>query len=632
MFRIRHVCFAAALLAVATFPVSADTLWVDVAYPGCPGSGTALDPFCSIQAAVDAASSFDTLAVRPGTYVENVWISDKVLTLVGRGGAAVTTIQGWQELPTVTVLGALSAGTEIRGFTITGGKGLVLGGTAFNTDLAGAGIHAGADVTIRNNVIENNVFSTSLTYTWNGVGGGIAVLGATALIEGNVIRSNSCTDGCGIYYAGGDDGEIRGNTVEDHLQASSRGGGLVIDGCAPWVVDNLIRNNVASVGAGLAIGFGAAPLVEGNSIVDNYTDEDEGGGVLIFDSAPELRGNTITGNSSASLGGGIYAQNSASVIVDNLIEGNHASTDGGGIWTQGDARIEGNVIADNVTFGRTGGMTAYGSPTIVRNVIRDHGASGLTLGGGAPVVTDNLILRNRTGIDRAFGVIRRNTVAENAYDGITVEDGATPLIESCIVWGNGASPTSEIFVFSGAPSVSFCDVRGGHAGTGNIGLDPMFLDEPGDDYRLAPGSACIDAGDPADVFCGLDVGDHPRRLDGSLNGQHVMDMGAHEFGHIYLDASLSPTALTVATSGTPGLPVVMIVALQPGMACFSAYGPLLFDPSAPWVLVGWSSNPHSETLGLAPGVPVPSVVLQALLLTVGGQYGNLSNAELVEAP
>ena len=627
---LRHVCLAVALLAVTAASTHADTIWVDAGNPGCPGSGTSADPFCSIQDAVDAASSSDTVVVLPGTYVENVWISDKALTLVARGGPALTTIEGWQELPTVTVLGDPSAGTVIEGFTIIGGKGLVIGGTAFHTDLAGAGVHIGTDVTVRGNVIQNNAFSTSLTNMWSGFGGGIAVLDGAAVIQGNVVRSNNGTVGCGIYYAGDNEGQIRGNTVENHLQTSGRGGGMVVDGCSPLVIDNVIRNNISTVGAGMAIGFGAAPLVVGNSIVDNHTDEDEGGGVLIVDSAPVLRGNTITGNSSVSWGGGIYTLNSTPVIADNLIEDNWASIDGGGIWAAGAPTIEGNEIVDNFTFGRTGGILASGAPTIARNVIRDHEAAGITIGSGTPVVTDNLILRNATGIDRAFGAVLRNTVVDNVFDGITIEDGASPLIESCIVWGNGPTPANEIFVFSGTPTVCFSDVRGGHAGAGNIAFDPGFVDAAGGDYRLAPGSPCIDAGDPTDSTCGLGVAGHPRRLDGLLDGPLFVDMGAHEFGHVYLDVELSSTSLTVETTGTAGLPVFMVHALVPDIACISSYGPVLFDLTAPWTLIGWGQNPTLTVLALPPVIPIPSIVLQALVLTSGGQFGNLSNAKLVE--
>src|SRR5688572_13651893 len=45
--------------------------------------GSALRPFTSVQAAVNAAPANDTISVAAGTYTENVTIPDKGLTLLG---------------------------------------------------------------------------------------------------------------------------------------------------------------------------------------------------------------------------------------------------------------------------------------------------------------------------------------------------------------------------------------------------------------------------------------------------------------------------------------------------------------------------------------------------------------------
>ena len=61
--------FSLVAAIVLASPVSAQTIWYvdDDACPG-PGSGTTGDPFCSIQTAVNAASSGDTIVVAAGTY------------------------------------------------------------------------------------------------------------------------------------------------------------------------------------------------------------------------------------------------------------------------------------------------------------------------------------------------------------------------------------------------------------------------------------------------------------------------------------------------------------------------------------------------------------------------------------
>ena len=56
------------LVLVASGPASAQTTWHvdDDCIP--PGTGAELDPFCTIQEGVDAASDADTVLVAPGIY------------------------------------------------------------------------------------------------------------------------------------------------------------------------------------------------------------------------------------------------------------------------------------------------------------------------------------------------------------------------------------------------------------------------------------------------------------------------------------------------------------------------------------------------------------------------------------
>ncbi len=109
--------------------------------------------------------------------------------------------------------------------------------------------------------------------------------------------------------------------------------------------------------------------------------------------------------------------------------------------------------------------------------------------------------------------------AHNVGGAIHIED-TTPMIVNSILWGN--SP-DEIF---GTPLVTYSDVQGGWAGTGNINVDPLFRDPEFDDYYLM----WTECADPTDSPC-IDAG-HPDSSDVLLDCFHGLgtaycDMGAY---------------------------------------------------------------------------------------------------------
>jgi predicted outer membrane repeat protein len=85
-----------------------------------------------------------------------------------------------------------------------------------------------------------------------------------------------------------------------------------------------------------------------------------------------------------------------------------------------------------------------------------------------------------------------------------------PTITNCIFWGD---LPDEMFMSGGSPVVSYCNVKDGWLGEGNIDADPLFADPENGDYHLKSQagrwdsisqvwvqddvtSPCIDAGDP----------------------------------------------------------------------------------------------------------------------------------------
>jgi len=128
--------------------------------------------------------------------------------------------------------------------------------------------------------------------------------------------------------------------------------------------------------------------------------------------------------------------------------------------------------------------------------------------------------------------------------------GAVLTVEQCVIAGNRSSDGAAVELLSAwegrirssilwnpasageihdgeaweEVDVQYSDVRGGWPGDGNLNVAPVFGSFRDFDYILAPGSPCIDAGDPS-VSDGISDW-HPRWPARYSNGARS-DMGAY---------------------------------------------------------------------------------------------------------
>ena len=161
----------------------------------------------SIQSAITSSRDGDTVLVSPGTYVENLDLLVKNITVASlflitgdRQYIDQTTIRGDSTMPNsvVTIAGGQSLSTVVCGFTITGGHGqkvddFYMGGGILIRD---------SSPLISGNLITLNVVSTSCAAR----GGGIAIKGsANPHVSGNTILFNSVNGLCDCicYFGGG---------------------------------------------------------------------------------------------------------------------------------------------------------------------------------------------------------------------------------------------------------------------------------------------------------------------------------------------------------------------------------------------------------------------------------------------
>ncbi|MDP2898436.1 MAG: hypothetical protein Q8Q12_18005 [bacterium] len=222
--------------------------------------------YSTIQAAIDAAPEGDTIAVSPGTHVENISFGGKNVVLCSTDPTnpevvAATTIDGNQAGSVVTFAGTENESCVLTGFTIRNGKAR-----------HGAGICGGtwdlhAHATIRGNVIASNWAGGD---EWpHGAGGGLVY--CDGLIENNLVtanrassspRSSQPTGGGGLHAC---NGEIRDNIISNNRsEAFGEGGGLCT--CTGVIHDNVITGNAANHGGGL---YGCDGIVSNNQIIGN---------------------------------------------------------------------------------------------------------------------------------------------------------------------------------------------------------------------------------------------------------------------------------------------------------------------------------------------------------------------------
>lgn len=98
-------------------------------------------------------------------------------------------------------------------------------------------------------------------------------------------------------------------------------------------------------------------------------------------------------------------------------------------------------------------------------------------------VLENFIIRdcyNAVFVYASSPTLRNVTIVNNQF-GIDCWANSVPVVENSILWDNAQGDiTYQAFV----PEVRYCCVQRGAAGTGNITLDPLFVDPNGGDYHL----------------------------------------------------------------------------------------------------------------------------------------------------
>lgn len=500
----------------------------------------------TIQAALNSALAGDDILVQPGTYMENItWPTTQNLRLISAGDATNTFIDGNNTGRVIT----FPTGQNYNNSTIIDGF-CIQNGYLNATNSYGAAIYAvNCSATFKNLILRNN----SIIGATRAYGGGIyfsnssgAIIDSCEFIN-NEVNSSFNSHGGALYFTSNSTANITNSTFLDMKgtrvgTSSARCYGGVIyagSGCNLILTDIEIGNTDIDVSSYI---YGGAIYMDGNTstltnvvVTNTKTNGNSGrvyGGGIYYEGGGASTWNNITisdqdiNATSYIYGGALYLNNSNPTINSSFFTRSYCDNSvsgrvyGGGVYVNGGTASFSKVyMTCNETFSTS---YNYGAGFYITN------SANVTLTNG--LIAHNIITNTGpftygagiyVGSSSTLNAIN-TTVTENSRNAGTTNGvglyntSSTVNLTNCIFWNN--YPGNEIA--GTACTITYSDIRGGYAGTGNINALPQFVSS-GTDYHLQNTSPCIDVATSVGAPT-VDLDNNPRPVGAGF------DMGAFE--------------------------------------------------------------------------------------------------------
>jgi len=289
----------------------------------------------------------------------------------------------------------------------------------------------------------------------------------------------------------------------------------------------IVQTTIDGNQSGSVVTFGSAE--DSTAVLIGFTIRNgraaNGGGVICYNTSPQIVSCKILGNTATNLGGGLCFQYNAQSRIENCVIDGNAANYGGGIYCEvnSDIKITDVVISGNIANVWGGGFYCTAANPLFNRVLVDGNSAAIWGGIYFHGTEDTETFMNNVTIT--------NNYADDGGALLVSHSSTIMTARNCIIWGN--SP-SQVEVVGGdlTFTINYSDIQNGWEGIANIDIDPLFVDSENNDYSLNSESPCIDTGDP----------DSPQDPDGTRS-----DMGAFYYHHT---ASYNGPVWHVSTEGS----------------------------------------------------------------------------------
>jgi predicted outer membrane repeat protein len=451
-----------------------------------------------------------------------------------------------EDHPNSAVIHVLTAdsvtGVALDGLEITGGRAIGSGNT--REDVGGGLLALDSVITISrcsfygNTAINeggavylerSNGTLTEVELTQNVADRGAALFGRRSSVvvrqssvAGNSTSSQGFGSGAGVHLTEEPfDGqtEIRNSSFLNN-HATGPGGAVVVGATSTIISDSSFAGNTGLHGGAIVADSFSGTI--SNCAFSSNESAESGGAIRVIGGTATIIDSSFTQNRARN-GGGLDLSRANLVIAGLVLQDNQADEVGGGIrLSESNATIERCWFQDNTAaWGGAAALVTESSPTVKSClVVRNHAS----LGGGA-FFNDYLSSPD----------IINCTIFDNATGGpsggaLYSQVSSYPVVINSILWAN--FPDSHFEELS-STFFAYCDVQDLlEPGSGNLSVDPGFVDPDALDLHLGAGSPCIDSarGDeaPGTDYDGFARIDDPATPNSGSGVPPYADIGAFE--------------------------------------------------------------------------------------------------------